>query len=92
MDKNIFEVLIVNAINERLDNILLQDEEYLKIQNKISNLSEQINKLELPDYQRLIVDRLMVAKGEIGCYYGKITYQQGFKDCALLLRKMELIN
>ena len=92
IDKNIFEILIDNAINERLDEILLQDKEYQEIQDKINNLSEQLYKLELPDDQLLIVDRLISSYTEIGCYYGKITYQQGFKDCALLLREMELIN
>lgn len=92
MDKNIFGVLTENAVNERLDDILLQDKEYQRIQNKISNLSEQLDQLDIPKEQLLIIDKLISSHTESGCYYGRITYQQGFKDCALLLREMELIK
>ena len=92
MDKNIFDVLIDNAVNERLNNILLQDNEYQKIQQEIDNLIEQCNMLNLPKEQWLIVDRLVSAHTDCGSYYGRITYQQGFRDCASLLREMELIK
>lgn len=91
MDKNIFEVLIDNAVNERLDNILLQDSEYQQVQSKISNLAEQLNQLELPKEQKLIVDQLISLHTECGCCYGKMAYQQGFRGCALLLKEMQLI-
>lgn len=92
MDKNIFEVLTDNAINERLSEILLQDNEYQKIQEEINNLIEQCNMLKLPKEQWLIVDKLISAHTDCGSYYGRITYQQGFRDCASLLKKMELIK
>lgn len=92
MDKNIFDVLTENAINERLDNILLQDIEYQKVQKKIDNLMAQFEDMELSKEQRLIVDRLISSHIEIGCCYGKITYQQGFKDCSFLLRELEMIK
>lgn len=92
MDKNIFEVLTDNAINERLNDILLQDKEYQKIQEEISNLIEQCNMLKFPKEQRLIIDKLVSAHTDCGSYYGRITYQQGFRDCALLLREMEIIK
>jgi len=38
MDKNIYEILIDNATNEYMDNILLHDSGYKKTQNKINNL------------------------------------------------------
>ena len=90
--QNIFEVLIENAVNERLDNILIQDNEYQEVQNKIRNLTEQLDKLELPKEQRLIIGRLIASHTDSGCCYGKITYQQGFRDCALLLKEMDLIK
>lgn len=42
MDKNIYEILIENATNEYMDSVLLHDDEYKKIQDKISELTEQI--------------------------------------------------
>lgn len=91
MDKNVFEILMDNAVNDRLDNILLQDSEYQQVQNKISNLAEQLKKLELPKEQKLMVDQLISLHTESGCCYGKIAYRQGFRDCALLLKEMQLI-
>lgn len=92
MDKNIFDILTDNAINERLDDILIQDKEYQKIQEEIDDLIDQLNMLKLPKEQWLIIDRLVSAHTDCGCYYGRITYQQGLKDCALLLREMQLIR
>ena len=92
MERNIFEILTENAINERLDNILLHDEGYRKVQKKIDRLIEEFDKLELPKEQRLIINRLIAFYTESGCCYGRITYQQGIKDCVFLLRKMRLIR
>ena len=92
MDKNIYEILIENATNEYMDSVLLHDDEYKKIQDKISELTEQIDKFDLSKEQRLIMDRLISAHTASGCCYGRIAYQQGIRDCALLLRKMELIK
>lgn len=92
MEKDIFEILTEYAINKRLDAVLLKDQEYQEAQKEISSLTEQFKQLELPKEQRLIVDRLMSSYMESGCCYGKTAYQQGLKDGALLLRKMELIR
>ncbi len=92
MDKNIFEILTDNALNERFDNIILQDEQYQKIQNEIRDSTSKFDELNLPKEQRLIVDRLISSHTESGCYYGRIAYQRGIRDCALLLREMELIK
>lgn len=92
MDKNIYDILIENATNEYMDNILLHDTEYKEIQDKISELTEQIDKFELSKEQRLIMDRLISAYTASGCCYGRIAYQSGIRDCALLLREMGLIK
>ena len=92
MDKNIFEILTDNALNERLDSILLKDNEYQKVQAEIRNSTSKFDELDLPKEQRQIVDRLLSSHTKSGCYYGRIAYQQGIKDCALLLREMELIK
>lgn len=92
MNKNIFEILTENVVNERMDKILLRDKEYQKVQKKINRFTEEFDKLGLPKEQRLIVDRLISSYTESGCCYRRIAYKQGIKDCTLLLRKMELIK
>ena len=92
MDKNIYEILTDNALNERFDSILLKNELYQEIQNEINQLREKVHDIDLSKEQRLIVDRLVSINIESGCYYGRLAYQQGIKDCALLLREMDLIK
>ena len=92
MEKNIFEILTENAINERLDDTILHDDAYQKIKKKIDHLMEQFDKLNLTKEHRLIIDRLISAHIECGSCYGRVTYQQGVRDCALLLMEMGLIK
>lgn len=92
MGKNIYDILIENATNEYMDNILLQDTEYKEVQDKISELTEQIDMFDLSKEQKLIMDRLVSSYTASGCCYGRIAYQQGIRDCALLLGEMGLIK
>lgn len=92
MEKNIFEILTTNAINERLDDTILRDSAYRKVQKKIDHLMEQFEKLSLTKEQKIVVDRLISAHIECGSCYGRITYQQGLRDCSLLLMEMGLIK
>ena len=92
MKKSIFDIMEEYSINEGLDNILLQDEEYIKIQDKIDEQREQFDKLNLTKEQCLVVDRLLSVHTESGAIYGKMAYRQGFQDCAALLLEMKLIK
>jgi len=92
MDKNIFEILTEYAVNEKLSDILLQDDGYQKVQDEIKDALEKFYGLNLPKEQCLIVDRLVSSHTASGCCYGRVAYQQGIRDCALLLREMGLIK
>lgn len=91
-EKDIFEIITEYSVNERMDNILLQNEEYREIQNKIEKQIEQFNELNLNSEQRLVVDRLISIHIESGALYGRMTYKQGFRDCVSLLQKLDLIK
>lgn len=92
MDKNIFEVITEYAVNEGLNNVILQSDEYKRIHEEIDDLTSEFNVLGLPKEQRLIVDRLLTSYNESGAYYGKMTYQQGFRDCVSLLVEIGMIK
>ena len=66
MKKSIFNIMEEYSINEGLDNISLQDEEYIKIQDKIAAQREEFDRLNLTKEQCLIVDRLLSAHTESG--------------------------
>ena len=92
MEKSLFDVVVDCSVNERMDSQLLQDKEYIRIQDKIAKQREQFNKLNLTKEQCQIVDRLLSAHTESGAVYGKMAYKQGFRDCAALLFEMKLLK
>ena len=92
MGSNIFNIMADYSINEGMDSILLQNEEYMEMQNKIEEQMMQFDKLNLTKEQCLIVDRLLSAYMESGAVYGKMAYRQGFQDCAALLLEMKLLK
>lgn len=92
MSKSIFDVITRYAINEGLSQVLQHDEEYKQIMQKIDGLTEELNALGLSEEQRSLMDRLISAYNENGAYYGRLTYQQGFRDCAALLVEIGLIK
>lgn len=92
MEKNIFDAMVEYSINEGMDSLLLQNEEYIKIQDKIAEQREQFDKLDLTKEQCLVVDRLLSVHTESGAVYGKMAYRQGFQDCAALLLEMKLFK
>ena len=92
MGSNIFNIMADYSINEGMDSILLQNEEYMEMQNKIEEQMMQFDKLNLTKEQCLIVDRLLSAYMESGAVYGKMAYRQGFQDCASLLLEMKLLK
>ena len=92
MGKSIFDVITGYAVNEGLSHVLQQDEEYKQIMQNIDDLTEKMDTLGLPKEQRLLMDRLISAYNENGAYYGRMTYRQGFRDCAALLVEIGLIK
>jgi hypothetical protein len=92
MERDVFEILMENAVNERLDDILLENEEYSQIQAKVCSMSGRLDDFGFSKEQRSFIDDLMCANTESGCCYGKATYRQGFRDCAALLWEMGLIK
>ena len=92
MGSNIFNIMADYSINEGMDSILLQNEEYMEMQNKIEEQMMQFDKLNLTKEQCLVVDRLISAYTESGAIYGKMAYRQGFQDCAALLLEMKRIK
>lgn len=92
MKEDIFNVITDCAVNERMDDVLIQNKEYMQIQDKIEKEMQQFDKLNLTKEDSLIVDRLISFHTESGALYGRMTYKQGFKDCISLLKEINLIK
>lgn len=92
MKKNIFDVITEYAVNEGIGHGLWQDEEYKQIQDKISNLTRELDVLDLSKEQRLAVDQLISFYNEDCALYGRKTYQKGFRNCASFLIEIGIIK
>lgn len=92
MGKSILEMITEYAVNERIGQILWQDEEYKQIQDKISSLTNELDALDLSKEQRLAVEQLISFYNEDGALYGRMTYQKGFRDCASFLIEIGMIK
>lgn len=92
MDKNIFDVITEYAVNEAVNGVLLQNDEYKQIQAKIDSLTDELDRYILPKELRALIDRLISSYNENSALYGRMTYQQGMRDCASLLVEMGLIR
>ena len=74
-------------MNERLDELLQNNDEYIKTQNRIDEAIAQYDILNLPHEERRTVDNLISAYNAYGAYYAGMAYQQGMKDCMALLKE-----
>ena len=86
--ESILDLITEHATNERLDNIILNDEKYISIQAEMDKLTEELDSLSLTQRQKTTVNDLIAANVASGCYYTRAAYQQGFKDCVSLLRQI----
>lgn len=90
--KNIFDVLVSYSVDEGINEDLLHHEEYMEIQKKIDERTEEVDRQGFTEEQQMMIDRLVCAHTESGAFYGRVTYKQGFRDCASLLQEMNLIK
>lgn len=88
---SIIGILSEHLMNERLDNILLDDPEYISLLENIDQATECFECLKLPMGQRMIVDNLISAYTTYGAYYARMAYQQGMKDCVGVLREIGVL-
>lgn len=91
MDKDIFDVITEYAVNEAVNGVLLQNDEYKQVQAKIGSLTNELDRYILPKELRLLIDRLISSYNENSALYGRMTYHQGMRDCASLLVEVGLI-
>lgn len=90
--ENIFEMIADYTMNERMIKILLADQQYQEVQSQIGSQMKLLEGLHLEKEKWMIVDRLVSLYADSGAMYGRITYQQGYKDCAALLQAMSLLK
>lgn len=88
MEESFLDVITDSALNERFDGIILQDEKYMQLQEKIDSISDECDALTLTDEQKHIVNKFIAAHTEMETHFAHVAYRQGFKDCANLFKEV----
>ena len=91
MDGSILKLITEYAANERLDDIMLGDEEHMAIQKEVDENQERLDGMNLSKEQKMAVDDLTASYIALGVCHARLAYQQAFKDCAALLREIGVI-
>ena len=91
MDESILKLITEYAANERLDDIMLGDEEHMEIQKEVDENQERLDGMNLSKEQKMAVDDLTASYIALGVCHARLAYQQAFKDCAALLREIGVI-
>ena len=91
MDESILKLITEYAANERLDDIMLGDEEHMAIQKEVDENQERLDGMNLSKEQKMAVDDLTASYIALGVCHIRLAYQQAFKDCVALLREIGVI-
>ena len=84
MDRLIEIITEFAGANERMDSIVLPDEEYQACLAEIDEACKKINHDSL-------IDNVLSAYNKAHAYYQKKCYQQGLIDCVTLLKELGVI-
>lgn len=89
--ESMLEYLTEWGVNDRLDTVLLKDEEYRMISERINKYSQEYRKVDLNEEQQEIIEGLLESYHESSARYGHLAYRQGVLDCVQLLKEMKVL-
>lgn len=89
--ESLLDELVEMFTNERLDSILLKDDEFLKLEDKIKETIVSFDELNLDNEQKLVVDRMVSAYNASSACCSMLSYRQGIFDCIQLLKEMKIL-
>lgn len=92
MENDVFETIAEYFINERLGDILMQDERYIKLQDGICSQMEKLENSGMDSSQSIAVKELISLYVKSIDFYAEKAYEYGFRDCISVLAKFGLIK
>lgn len=90
--EDIFEILVSNAVNGRLDCFAKRDEEYRKLDTGLNRAHEEYMKLNLNGRERVIVQEMIDDTTALMSRYAVLAYKLAVKDTVALLKEMGVIG
>lgn len=91
MEEHLLDIIIQNS-NERWDQMLSKDADYVRIGEEMSKKFAKLNKRKLTKKQSKAVDELLTIYNEETAQCCRLIYKQGFIDCISLLKDIGIIQ
>ena len=92
MGRDFFKMIAEYFINERLGDILMQDERYVKLQDGIWERMKEVETFSMDSSQLIAVKELISLYIKSIDFYAEKSYEYGFRDCISVLEKFGLIK
>ena len=92
VSESFFDTLMGNKINERLDTIILADEVYKRLEEELNQECRKMDEHGFTEEEKHIIDKVISAYNSLNAHYIKLTYKQGYKDCAAFLKEIGLME
>lgn len=92
MGRDFFGMIAEYFINERLGDILMQDERYVKLQDEIWERMKELETFSMDSSQCIAVKELISLYIKSIDFYAEKAYEYGFRDCISVLEKFGLIK
>lgn len=90
--KDVYQILIENLTNERLDRIALQDKDYSAINEELDEVLKQYDILELSEKDADVINKAFELYGAQCAKHAHVAYRQGMEDAVDLLKEMGVIG
>lgn len=86
-EKSVLNILIDNCTNERLDAIVVANEDYKEIKKQASNSFQTLLDSLTPEQDRLF-NLYTVNENTLSALYARLSYEQGLRDITELLKSL----
>lgn len=87
-DDNLLNLLHEKRIKTALESSLITDLAYQSAVTEADNKLNKLLNLNLTENQRSAVDEAISENNYMGAEYGRVAYQQGFKDALKLISEL----
>lgn len=90
--EDIFEILVENFMEERLDDIALKDDEFCSENKKLDESLKKYHELPLSKEEVKVIDHAFNMYAAQSAKYAALAYRQGLIDAVRLLKAIGLFE
>ena len=89
--EDVYQILIENFTNERLDKIAYQDNDFVLLDQRLEKLLKRYDTLPIPKRLARKIDKVFDAYAAQSARYATLAYKQGIEDAVVILKEIGVI-